>query len=95
MGGAKQQYQEMLETMTDTSEELAKKTLELLERSLEIVELKGCIRALKKQLLDSCVRGVPLLAKPTEHGSEPIVERRMGRPAPNGSVPAAAPVCGA
>ena len=52
MGGAKQQYQEMLEAMTDTSEELAKKTLELLERNMEIVELKGCIRALKKQLLE-------------------------------------------
>ena len=53
MGIAKQQYQEMLEAqMTDTSEELTKKTLELLERNLEIVELKGCIRALKKQLLE-------------------------------------------
>ena len=54
MGGAKQQYQEMIEfvaEMTESSEELTRKTLELLERNLEVVELKNHIRNLTKAAL--------------------------------------------
>ncbi len=57
MGGAKQPYQEYMDflaisaAMTETSEDLTK-TMELLERNLEIVELKNHTRALKTQLLE-------------------------------------------